>query len=78
MTDYQKVYEMLKAFNVPFIASEEKGSKFLTISKDRLDYRLSVTESVSGDINKVEAYCDFYTYYSFDTNGCFSHIGIFE
>lgn len=78
MTDYQKVYEMLKAINVPFIVSEEKGIKFLTISKDRDDYRLSGIESVSGDINKVEAYCDFYTYYSFDTDGCFLHIGIFE
>lgn len=81
MNDYDKLTGLLKQFNVSYK---------VTVDEETKDYRVYVGKSYSvlwgEDVveehwvgeDKVRAYHGFFSYYCFDSNKNFKHIGIFE
>lgn len=67
MTDFEKVYEMLNSLGVS-----------IQFEGDDVDGRQILIRPISGNNSKVHGYTGFYTYYSFNADGSFSHIGIYE
>jgi hypothetical protein len=80
MTDFEKVYDLLKYLGVEFAVTSIKGrnGKSIQIS-DAYDKEGYVEcEVITGDPDKIKCCNGFYTYYRFDDNGKFEIIGIYE
>jgi hypothetical protein len=80
MTDFEKVYELLKQLGVEFAVTSTKRRSGKSIEISDAYYKLDYDECeiVNEGCGKVECYSGFHTYYSFDENGKFELIGIYE
>ena len=67
ITDFEKVYEMLNSLGVP-----------MRVDGDDVEGKDILISVKSSRKSKVRGYTGFYTYYSFNADGSFSHIGIYE
>ena len=80
MTDYDKLTELLKQFNVSYkiIVDEETNEHYIYLGDFYVRRGVDVYQEYEGDEDKVKSYCGFYTYYCFDSNKKFKSIGIYE
>lgn len=81
MNDYDKLTELLRQFGVPYkVTVDEETDNYCVYVGDLLFqlHGVNIFEEYKGDEEKVKSYYGFYTYYCFDKNKQFKHIGIYE